>query len=79
MKCCDCIYAKMCEFRYEREYCGSFEDKSNFAKVVRCKDCYYFYAKPHLETIGRCMINDGKGQYTRSCNGYCSDGKRREQ
>ena len=76
MICDKCIHKKVCTVQLYKavESCDRFEDKNDYAKVVRCKDCVFW------EECGRCngIENGLHYEYTEPTD-YCSYGKRKEQ
>lgn len=56
----------------DANFCGCFKEKSNYAEVVRCKDCvsYNQYGEcEHWQDEYRCPERDE--------NDFCSDAERR--
>lgn len=70
MNCKECLYHKMCPFNItgaEAEQCKTYENATDYVKVVRCKDCIY------REENGWCII---QASYPRD-DEYCSFGDKR--
>jgi hypothetical protein len=78
MTCEDCIHYEVCIFHLKNdEYlkCLLFQNKADFAEVVRCKDCAYWQDNnggyPHEE------CRWGKDE-TPDADDYCSFGERKD-
>lgn len=84
--CGDCIHADVCarvpyltEFSCDNPaYCKDFNNKADYAEVVRCKDCIHWY-----ETEGVCLKIYSDGEVSpyawqdRNPDDFCSYGERR--
>ena len=76
MKTCDnCFYQKRC-YSYikfpDMEYCKHFIDKKNVVKVVRCKDCKYYWSQI-------CSHSIAGGNFSKhNENDFCSYGERKD-
>ena len=78
--CKDCLCYKLCvavDRAYDNEkatimekFCPYFKDKSQFVKIVRCKDCIYHNVPPCPMRLSLNWTND---------NDYCSYGERRSE
>ena len=70
--CKNCLYEKMCTMHLkdeDAERCPSYEEKADYVKVVKCKDCAL---KGNI--IGWCMP---QARYVGE-NEFCSLGRRKE-
>ena len=66
------------------ERCSSFEDRTKYVEVVRCKDCTHYRKSEHNSFVGInfCYVlkdcNKTNIGFIRNDNDFCSRGERRE-
>lgn len=79
MTCKDCLYFNTC-FKTNKYvdvyFCNDYNNKTDYVKVVRCKDCKHFTehtvnGKPG--GYGACRYYS----YSVDCCSYCSSGERK--
>ena len=95
MTCEDCIHYSVCydvikssirlpfdDTMPADNFCLTFINKSDYVKVVRCKDCKYWNER-EMECKNDYVATDNEGGASFSLNFYlddfCSYGERREQ
>lgn len=88
MTCKDCLYQKTCHFeahyldrktwgKYKdgvEKSCPDFQNKTDFVKVVRCKDCKAAKSLIFFDGFYFCR----KYRVCRNEDDFCSRGKRRD-
>ena len=82
--CKDCLHYEVCDrFTAPNETypevggCRCFKNKADYAPVVRCKDCAYFYVEKQDEDFPYfCLHHSGLMRTSPNC--FCSYGERKE-
>lgn len=59
------------------ERCSGFQDKTQFVKVVRCKECKYLNRKTSVGGFCKCGEVNGGRPFGRVNDDFCSYGERR--
>ena len=91
--CKDCIFDGVCRFVFDGyllasyEYCRHFKNKADFAEVVRCEKCRYFFDNHcnHPKNKVSYKVPDFGQHYSYqegtsvALNHFCSYGERKQQ
>ena len=87
MNCKDCLHYDICllyednfiEDAKKNGFCGKFKDKSDYAKIIHCKDCKHCFINKFGEEsgIGVCT-NRGIINTAVQLDDFCNYGERRE-
>ena len=85
--CKNCLHYEMCKLKHRKYFaeetnaeclCKQFKPKADYAPVVRCKDCVYFYAEKQDEDFPYFCLHHS-GPMGTAPNHFCNYGKRKEE